>query len=476
MNEGTPIELKVRVTGFPQPDVKWYRYENLIEPDDDRIKIVQNPDGSCSLLIDDATPDDAGKYKAVVENDLGSIESQADIGVVPKEKADRRSETKPTVVSGLKDLEITETLPARLEAKILSSPQAQIQWFHNGEAVIPNDRIKTVEKPDGTVALVISNVELADSGDYQVVASNNLGTVASNAILSVISETAGKGKKPEFIRGLSDCQVQLGSLVRFKIEVAGSPEPKLKWLHENQEIVSRPGHVRISELPDGSASLLINESSQTDAGQYRVIATNEFGSVASTGILTITSKPKMVAGLKDVDVTEGSPVVFEAQAEGCPIPEFRWFLNGSEMKPDGLRVKIVESPGVSQLVIENASLKDAGDYRVIASNDSGSAPSTASLTVSKKVEKPAFVTGLKDQEIEIGSAIKLEIKVTGIPRPKISWVKDNEQIIQKPGVLRLSENPDEGSSVLTINSATPENAGNYKVIAKNEAGEAVTKG
>lgn len=206
-----------------------------------------------------------------------------------------------------------------------------------------------------------------------------------------------------------------------------------------------------------------------------VIATNEFGSAATQAILTITSKPSLVAGLEDQEVIEGSPVEFEVKAEGFPSPDFKWYLNGEEMKPDGLHVKVFDKPGTSKLVIDKAGPKDAGDYRVIASNDSGSAPSMAALKVTKKLEKPKFVVGLDDVQAELGTPLKLEVKVFGTPSPKLTWLKNGDQIYPKSGLIKITEYPD-GTAVLTITGLTPADQGDYKVIAKNEAGETATKG
>lgn len=52
-----------------------------IVPDGDRIKVVSLPDGTHALLIDKATPADAGKYGVVAINDKGESASTADLTV-----------------------------------------------------------------------------------------------------------------------------------------------------------------------------------------------------------------------------------------------------------------------------------------------------------------------------------------------------------------------------------------------------------
>lgn len=52
-----------------------------IVPDGKHIKIVDGPEGLQSLVIDKATPDDAGVYSVVVSNPQGEVVSQAPLSV-----------------------------------------------------------------------------------------------------------------------------------------------------------------------------------------------------------------------------------------------------------------------------------------------------------------------------------------------------------------------------------------------------------
>lgn len=61
----------------------WHRTLNgkPIVPDGEHIKIVDGPDGSQCLVIDKATPEDAGVYAVVAKNSQGEITSQAPLHV-----------------------------------------------------------------------------------------------------------------------------------------------------------------------------------------------------------------------------------------------------------------------------------------------------------------------------------------------------------------------------------------------------------
>lgn len=48
-------------------------------PDGQRIRVINQPDGSTALLIDRATPQDAGEWAVVAVNDKGEVTSKADL-------------------------------------------------------------------------------------------------------------------------------------------------------------------------------------------------------------------------------------------------------------------------------------------------------------------------------------------------------------------------------------------------------------
>lgn len=54
---GQTIHLSCKVSGRPQPDVTWTKDGKEIKASD-RVEIVKNPDGTCSLTIKEATPED----------------------------------------------------------------------------------------------------------------------------------------------------------------------------------------------------------------------------------------------------------------------------------------------------------------------------------------------------------------------------------------------------------------------------------
>ncbi|XP_033111507.1 muscle M-line assembly protein unc-89-like [Anneissia japonica] len=75
--EGQPVAFEAHVTGDPEPTVTWFR---------DNIDVSKCPDyditikdGVCCLKIEEAFPEDAGKFKVVAENAIGKASSTANL-------------------------------------------------------------------------------------------------------------------------------------------------------------------------------------------------------------------------------------------------------------------------------------------------------------------------------------------------------------------------------------------------------------
>lgn len=132
-------------------------------------------------------------------------------------------------------------------------------------------------------------------------------------------EIEPREKRPVFISDLHDTEVVEGFPVKFEIKVLGHPTPKLKWLHNGDEIIPDGDRIKITQNPDGTAALVIDRATAEDAGEYQVIATNEVGACSTAAKLKVHSKtddryaeeaPRFVSGLRDTNADEGQALVF----------------------------------------------------------------------------------------------------------------------------------------------------------------------
>lgn len=84
---------------------------------------------------------------------------------------------------------------------------------------------------------------------------------------------------------------------------------------------------------------------------------------------------------------------------------------------------------------------------------------------------PEFTVGLKSLNIGDGERLTLQCQVAGDPEPQVTWYKDGKKLESNDFVdLKYKY----GLATLKIEEAYPEDAGEYKCIAKNYVNSAET--
>lgn len=100
-----------------------------------------------------------------------------------------------------------------------------------------------------------------------------------------------KTGKPRIIKQLKDTTVEEGATLHLEVEVAGCPEPSVKWLRNGNE-VSADARIKISRDThrQESYNLTVNLIKYEEEGEYEVEVTNALGTVSSKSFVTVQSK------------------------------------------------------------------------------------------------------------------------------------------------------------------------------------------
>ncbi|KAM4565863.1 immunoglobulin superfamily member 10 [Odontesthes bonariensis] len=187
---------------------------------------------------------------------------------------------------------------------------------------------------------------------------------------------------------------------------------------------------------------------------------------------TLTSKPSIVGGnAASFTVLSNSDAFLPCEAVGIPQPFITWkrfsSSTGNTMTIKG-RMGKFEVLSNGTLSIQNANIKDRGQYLCLAENDHGADKLLVTLSV---VAYPSRILEpkMRDMKFHTGNTVEMKCKAEGRPIPVISWILANrtqvrDQNTEKGRVSVSSE------GTLIIEHVSVYDRGFYKCIASNPAG------
>lgn len=188
----------------------------------------------------------------------------------------------PSLDGQLKPVSVNVGEDVKLVCKMSGKPEPKIEWFKNSKPVKPDYRIKT--DYDGTTCtLHIKNTTTDDKGEYKCMASNDFGSVESDADVNVKEQ----GEKPTIVEKLKEMKVDLGNKATFKVVAKGKPKPEVEWTKGDQTIEDKGRFVIEDDEENGVFKLIIGDVQPEDAGVYNCVVFNEIGETTTSGELHV---------------------------------------------------------------------------------------------------------------------------------------------------------------------------------------------
>ncbi|XP_055846057.1 titin-like [Episyrphus balteatus] len=359
-----------------------------------------------------------------------------------------------------------------LECVVQGAPRPRIVWYKDGLQIESSDRVR-IKQYGSVCTLLISQVFDIDSGRYTCEATNSKGRVSTFARLQVVSDeklyaadhklkelitsdnVAALGETiPIFTMRLRDRRVQVTYPVRLTCQVMGYPRPEITW-YKGDDVVEESRRTVITD--DGQfITLEITSTKLDDSGTYTCTARNELGSVSchcslfvDKGIRAYIS-PDFYMPLEPLYVfKEGEEIRLTAKVEAYPSVGVSWHRNGAKLRPSRRILTTLDSNGFVELIIAEATQKDAGIYVCAASNAVGKVETSTRVTVEEVSEEerkkmptirasnlpyskePLFVVKPRSSEAYEGDTVIIFCEVIGDPKPDVVWLRDFLKHAQK---------------------------------------------
>ncbi len=271
VNPGQTVTFTVAATGTPAPTYQWRKASATI-----------SGATNSSLTLANVQTNSAGGYDVVASNSVGSVTSAtATLAVTLPVNVAPAITTQP--VSATVDPGQTATFTVIATG----TPAPAYQW-----------RKASVTISGATNAsLTLTNVQVSDAGNYDVVVTNPGGSIASSAVTLTVNVPPTITTQPQ------SATVVLGGSATFSVVATGSPAPTYQW---------RKTGTALSGKTDATLTWPFVQAA--DAGNYDVVATNSAGSATSnSATLTVNASTNATITLSNLYQTyDGTPRIVTA--------------------------------------------------------------------------------------------------------------------------------------------------------------------
>ncbi|XP_030258917.1 obscurin isoform X11 [Sparus aurata] len=231
---------------------------------------------------------------------------------------------------------------------------------------------------------------------------------------------------PDFDEILANCTAELGQTVKLACKATGIPRPTVTWYKDGRAVEADPHHI-IIEDPDGSCTLILDNMTADDSGQYMCFATSSAGNASTLGKITVQVPPRFVNKMRNAVFVAGEDAQFTCVIQSAPSPKIRWFKDGRLLTDQEKYQTYSElRSGVLVLVIKNLTERDLGHYECELSNRLGSAKCAADLI------PPSAVARTGEQAI----TIEVTEQETRIPKKTIIIEETITTVVKNPRMRR----------------------------------------
>ncbi|KAK3571997.1 hypothetical protein QTP86_021336 [Hemibagrus guttatus] len=251
---------------------------------------------------------------------------------------------------------------------------------------------------------------------------------------------------PDFEAVLTDCTAELGQTVKLACKVTGSPKPVVAWFKDGRAVEVDPHHI-IIEDPDGSCTLILDNMTADDSGQYMCFATSAAGNASTLGKITVQVPPLFIHKLRNVALIVGEDAQFTCTILSAPRPKIRWFKDG-KLLTDQEKYQTYSEPrsGVVVFVIKNPGEKDLGRYECEMSNRLGNAKCAADLVL------PTIAMAGGEQAI----SIEVTEQETKMPKKTIIIEETITTVVKNTRMKRHASPRTSSLGVYRSEASTPE--------------------
>ena len=336
--EGDSAFLHCTATGDPLPRITWKKRTRVLSGSS-RIRIFDNG----TLTIHSTLELDGSIYTCLAENTVGQAKLTTSLQVI---YVDSLYISKIKVCPGKK---VNAGSSITFDCVIIGEPVEEFAWYHGRISLTSGGRVQI----DSTRKLTIRNLTSSDSGVYMCSVANRMTAETSETVMIYIGSGSGLVLAPNAPTSL---KTMLNSTVQIDCPFTSTSRQTFQWEINGSKVAYTTNEIQL--LANGS--LVINDFSVSDAGEYVCCSRNNLGSgryeVSVWLPITWLRRP---SGLVALEV--GGDLVLNIELVAYPQASFNWFYNSREIQNNN---RFKTSNNGATLTISDVRMSDAGIYTV----------------------------------------------------------------------------------------------------------------
>ncbi len=300
------------------------------------------------------------------------------------------------------------------------------QWQANGQ---------TISGATGSI-LVLSNVQPANSGWYQVTVRNSLGSDTASAGLTLLDGRINITQPPA-----TTTSVDANSNATLTVTAVGAVPISYQWWKDGNPILNATNF-----------NYAITNAQATNGGAYFVVVSNSYGAVLSSTdtVSVVYYPPSFITQPLATNVPVGAGFALSAAVTGTTPLSWQWRSNSTPI------------PGATgtNYVVAAAQISDGAAYDVVVTNRAGltsSVPVVVNVGYAPVVTQPPLPLTKN-----AGEAASFNCVVTGTPPLSLQWTLNGYPLAGQT------------NSSLTLPGVQAGSIGYYALVATNIFGNAVS--
>ncbi|KAM9859305.1 immunoglobulin-like and fibronectin type III domain-containing protein 1 [Aulostomus maculatus] len=438
--------------------VSWLKDGSEVK-DGGGLKIVKEPNHS-RLLFRDCLRSDTGEIKIQLKNPFGAAEAASQLIVLdrpgPPEGPVETVETTSSVIE-IKWNPPKDDGGSSVTNYIIERQQAgQSLWTKLGD--VSADKTSFRDR----------NVTHGKKYNYRIYAENPEGLSdtleTADSIMAGIMILAGPPGAPQVV-----------SASKTSIKLTWTPPdddrgvPIIGYqLEKRKKDTNQWISLNALNEPIEDVNYTVKEVTEGAEYEFRVSAINESGSgdLSPPSAMVCAKNPNMRPHFKDPEdfivVRAGNSARIKVCYEAEPLPQITWLKDDEPISP---WIKIINSEGISQLVIPSSKRSDSAIYTIKAKNSVGEASFDIEIRVTDEPKSPG--------------PVELEQTVHG--KVVLSWGPSPDQELDDRMFYMVSQHDSNTrvwrtvadrllSNTYTVNNILPGMEYHFRIYAKNDMG------